>query len=70
MARSSNQNQCSPIDESLVVGVPVSDFEVLFCHKIPLQSHECVDLILVVAKNSIYSKKSCKIYRRMYMKTD
>ena len=51
---------CSPIDEGFVVDVPVGDFELLFCHGIPLQDRECGDLILITAKSSIYSTKPQK----------
>ena len=56
MADSSSQS-VSPIDEGFVVDVPVGDFELLFCHGIPLQDRECGDLILITAKSSIYSTK-------------
>ncbi len=45
------------MDERLVVGSPVGDFERLFCHVISLQDQECGDLILIAAKRSIYSTK-------------
>lgn len=45
------------MDERLVVGSPVGDFELLFCHVISLQDQECGDLILTTAKSSIYSTK-------------
>lgn len=45
------------MDERLVVGSPVGDFERLFCHVISLQDQECGDLILTTAKSSIYSTK-------------
>jgi len=44
------------MDERLVVGSPVGDFELLFCHVISLQDQECGDLILTTAKSSIYSR--------------
>ena len=43
------------MDERLVVGSPLGDFELLFCHVISLQDQECGDLILTTAKSSIYS---------------
>jgi len=45
------------MDERLVVGSPVDDFELLFCHVISLQEQEYGDLILTTAKSSIYSLK-------------
>src|SRR5476649_364607 len=51
------------MDERLVVGGPVGDFELLFCHVISLQDQECGDLILTTAKSSIYSTTP-KIGRR------
>ncbi|WP_072014176.1 hypothetical protein, partial [Pectobacterium odoriferum] len=49
--------QRTAIEESLVVGRPVVDFNFLFCHGIPLQDQECDDLILIAARSSIYSTK-------------
>ncbi|CAI2490474.1 Uncharacterised protein [Serratia proteamaculans] len=47
------------MDECLVIGSPVGDFERLFCHVMSLQDQECGDLILTTAKSSIYSTKPC-----------
>jgi len=53
------------MDERLVVGSPVGDFELLFCHVISLQDQECGDLILTTAKSSIYSTKpACRNIQR------
>lgn len=56
MADSSNQQ--TPMYERLIVGSPVGDFELLFCHVISLQDQVCGDMILTTAKSSIYSTKS------------
>ena len=45
------------MDERLVVGSPLGDFELLFCHVISLQDQECGDLILIAVRSSIYSTK-------------
>lgn len=52
--------QRTTVDESLVVGRPVSDLELLLCHGIPLQIQECGDLILIAVRSSIYSTKPPK----------
>lgn len=49
------------MDERLVVGSPVGDFELLFCHVISLQDQECDDLLLTTAKISIYSTKPHRV---------
>jgi hypothetical protein len=54
------------MDERLVVGSPVGDFELLFCHVISLQDQECGDLILTTAKSSIYSTTPYQVTKRMY----
>jgi len=43
-----------------VVGSPVGDFELLFCHVISPEDQECGDLILTTAKSAIYPTKPLK----------
>jgi hypothetical protein len=49
--------QRTTLDESLVVGRPVSDLELLLCHGKPRQDQEYGDLILIAVRSSIYSTK-------------
>ena len=46
------------MDECLVVGSPVGDFELLFCRGILPEGQKWGDLILIAVKSSIYSTKS------------
>jgi hypothetical protein len=50
------------MDECLVAGSPVGDFELLFYQEISLQDQECGDLILTMAKSSIYSTKPFSVH--------
>ena len=49
------------MDECLVVGSPVDDFELLFCHGISLQEQEqeCGIPVLITAKSSIKKTDNC-----------
>lgn len=51
------------MDECLVVGSPVGEFERLFCHVMSLQDQECGDLILTTIKSSIYSTKPLRVLK-------
>jgi len=53
--------QRTTIDESFIVGSPVSDLEILLCNGKPLQDQECGDLILIAVRSSIYSTKPIEI---------